>query len=433
MAVLIAAAASAVGENFFANSSCINSVKFLVIAFAVIAAAAATSISTEYLPPVDNNIELAESVDAPVEQGVLADDGYRYKTVRRLRLRHRRDVNELSNEYLPPVGEATQEVAIEAPAQESAVLADDGYRYKTVRRVIRRRRRDVNELSSEYLPPVGEATQEIAVETPLADDGYRYKTVRRVIRRRRDVSELSPEYLPPVAEVSQDIAIEAPVQESAALADDGYRYKTVRRVIRRRRDVNELSNEYLPPVGEATQEIAIEAPAQESAVLADDGYRYKTVRRVIRRRRRDVNELSNEYLPPVGEATQEIAIEAPAQESAVLADDGYRYKTVRRVIRRRRRDVNELSNEYLPPVGEATQEIAIEAPAQESAVLADDGYRYKTVRRVIRRRRRDVNELSSEYLPPVEQAVIDVPAEQTVVADDGYRYKTVRRLKYRRH
>ncbi|EDV95580.1 GH15700 [Drosophila grimshawi] len=197
--------------------------------------------------------------------------------------------------------------------------------------------------------------------------------------------------------------------------------------------INSVSNEYLPPVGEATQEIAIEAPAQESAVLADDGYRYKTVRRVIRRRRRDVNELSNEYLPPVGEATQEIAIEAPAQESAVLADDGYRYKTVRRVIRRRRRDVNELSNEYLPPVGEATQEIAIEAPAQESAVLADDGYRYKTVRRVIRRRRRDVNELSSEYLPPVEQAVIDVPAEQTVVADDGYRYKTVRRLKYRRH
>ncbi|KAH8302157.1 hypothetical protein KR044_003386, partial [Drosophila immigrans] len=456
--------------------------KFFVIAFAVIAAAAATSISTEYLPPVDNNLEVvAESIDAPIEQGVLSDDGYRYKTVRRLKLRHRRDVNELSNEYLPPVEvaateqfavetpvaedgyryktvrrvvrrrrddnelsneylppvqeEASQVVAIEAPVQESAVLADDGYRYKAVRRVIRRRR-DVNELSNEYLPPVQvAATEQVAIEAPvqesavLADDGYRYKTVRRVVRRRRDVNELANEYLPPVQEeASQVVAVEAPVQESAVLADDGYRYKTVRRVIRRRRDVNELSNEYLPPVQEeASQVVAIEAPVQESAVLADDGYRYKTVRRVIRRRR-DVNELSNEYLPPVQEeASQVVAIEAPVQESAVLADDGYRYKTVRRVIRRRR-DVNELSNEYLPPVEvAATEQFAVETP------VAEDGYRYKTVRRLVRRRR-DVSEIANEYLPPLEQTpIIDVPAEPTILADDGYRYKTVRRLKHRRH
>jgi len=148
----------------------------------VIAAAAATSISTEYLPPVDNNIEVvAESIDAPVEQGVLSDDGYRYKTVRRLKLRHRRDVSELpTSEYLPPVeGAATEEIAVETP------LADDGYRYKTVRRVIRRRR-DVNELpTAEYLPPAETAVIDVPAEpTILADDGYRYKTVRRLKLRR---------------------------------------------------------------------------------------------------------------------------------------------------------------------------------------------------------------------------------------------------------
>ncbi|EDW30291.1 GL17903 [Drosophila persimilis] len=191
-----------------------------------------------------------------------------------------------------------------------------------------------------------------------------------------------------------------------------YRYKTNKRVVirRHRRDVNELSNEYLPPVQEAV------APSNEylapavDTVLADDGYRYKTNKRVvIRRHRRDVNELSNEYLPPVQEAV------APSNEylapavDTVLADDGYRYKTNKRVvIRRHRRDVNELSNEYLPPVQEAV------APSNEyldsrcrhlSWLMM--AYCYKTNKRVgdpfvivvmsI--------ELSNEYLPSVQEAV----------------------------
>ncbi|XP_032586764.2 uncharacterized protein LOC6581372 [Drosophila mojavensis] len=416
--------------------------KFFVIAFAVIAAAAATSISSEYLPPVDNNLEVvAEPIDLPVDQGVLTDDGYRYKTVRRLKLRHRRDVNELpSAEYLPPVAEVAQDISFAAPI-ESAPLADDGYRYKTVRRLKLRHRRDVNELpSAEYLPPVAEVAQDISIaapieSAPLADDGYRYKTVRRLkLRHRRDVNELpSAEYLPPVAEVAQDISFAAPI-ESAPLADDGYRYKTVRRLkLRHRRDVSELpSAEYLPPVAEVAQDISFAAPI-ESAPLADDGYRYKTVRRLKLRHRRDVNELpSAEYLPPVAEVAQDISFAAPI-ESAPLADDGYRYKTVRRLKLRHRRDVNELpSAEYLPPVAEVAQDISIAAPI-ESAPLADDGYRYKTVRRLKYRKRRDVSEIVNEYLPPVEQAVIDVPAETPILADDGYRYKTVRRLKLRRH
>ncbi|XP_039963861.1 uncharacterized protein LOC120776870 [Bactrocera tryoni] len=441
--------------------------KLFVALFAVIAAVAAVDVpSNDYLPPTEA-VAFEQVAVEPQEAAVLADDGYRYKTVRRLKYRHRRDVNELpSNEYLPPVAVASAPVAVVEPQivdvpQESAVLADDGYRYKTVRRRKYRHRRDVSELpSNEYLPPVAVAQEQVVYEAPqesavLADDGYRYKTVRRLkYRHRRDVSELpSNEYLPPaasapVAVAEQQVFVEP--QESAALADDGYRYKTIRRrKYRHRRDVSELpSNEYLPPVAAAQEPVVFEAP-QESAVLSDDGYRYKTVRRLKYRHRRDVNELpSNEYLPPVASAP--VAVVEPQivdipQESAVLADDGYRYKTVRRRKYRHRRDVSELpSNEYLPPVASAPLAVAeaqVFVAPQESAVLADDGYRYKTVRRLKYRHRRDVSELpSNEYLPPAasapvaiaEQQVFVEPQESAVLADDGYRYKTQRRLKYRK-
>ncbi|XP_053956702.1 uncharacterized protein LOC128862222 isoform X1 [Anastrepha ludens] len=424
--------------------------KLFVACFAVFAVVAAVEVPTnEYLPPAE--VAGFEQVAVePQEAAVLADDGYRYKTVRRLKYRHRRDVSELpSNEYLPPVAVAEQQFVVEP--QESAVLANDGYRYKAVRRLKYRHRRDVSELpSNEYLPPVAVAEQQVVVEpqesAALADDGYRYKTVRRLkYRHRRDVSELpSNEYLPPALNVpvaaAEQVVVEP--QESAILGDDGYRYKAVRRLkYRHRRDVSELpSNEYLPPVALAEQQVVVEP--QESVALADDGYRYKTVRRLKYRHRRDVSELpSNEYLPPalnVPVAVAEQVVVEP-QESAVLGDDGYRYKTVRRLKYRHRRDVSELpSNEYLPPVAVADQQVVVEP--QESAALADDGYRYKTVRRLKYRHRRDVSELpSNEYLPPVasapvavaEQQVVVVPQESAVLGDDGYRYKAVRRLKYR--
>ncbi|XP_058988278.1 uncharacterized protein LOC131807213 [Musca domestica] len=458
---------------------------------------------SQYLPPAQEaTIEVAAPSNeylAPAavaeEQTVLADDGYRYKTVRRLRHRQRRDVSELS-QYLPPAQEATIEVAAPsneylapaAVAEEQTVLADDGYRYKTVRRLRHRQRRDVSELS-QYLPPAQEATIEVSTpsneylapaavaeeQTVLADDGYRYKTVRRLRhRQRRDVSELS-QYLPPAQEATIEVAAPsneylapaAVAEEQTVLADDGYRYKIVRRLRhRQRRDVSELS-QYLPPAQEATIEVSAPsneylAPAavtEEQTVLADDGYRYKTVRRLRHRQRRDVSELS-QYLPPAQEATIEVAAPsneylAPAAvvgEQTVLTDDGYRYKTVRRLRHRQRRDVSELS-QYLPPAQEATIEVAAPsneylapaAVAEEKTVLADDGYRYKTVRRLRHRQRRDVSELS-QYLPPAQEATIEVAApsneylapaavaeEQTVLADDGYRYKAVKKLKVRRH
>ncbi|XP_032574279.1 uncharacterized protein LOC6610793 isoform X1 [Drosophila sechellia] len=453
--------------------------KLFLVAFAVIAAAAADVShlpSNEYLPPVQEqqiiagptNEYLAPLEVQPAPAHELADDGYRYKTHKRVVVRrHRRDVNEPSNEYLPPFNAPSNEYLAPAQSAPETVLANDGYRYKTQKRVVtKRHRRDVSHLpSNEYLPPVQAAAP-------------------------------SNEYLPPVSAPVQ-VAAPAPAQVQFAapapvvveaepahdLADDGYRYKTNRRVVyrRHRRDVNELSNEYLPPVQEQqiiagpTNEYLAPlevqpAPAHE---LSDDGYRYKTHKRVVvRRHRRDLNEPSNEYLPPFNAPSNEYLAPAQSAPETVLANDGYRYKTQKRVVtKRHRRDVSHLpsneylppvqavapSNEYLPPVSAPVQvaapapaQVQIAAPVQLAAPapvvveaepaheLADDGYRYKTHRRVVyRRHRRDVNELSNEYLPPaeylapVENTVEAAPAH--VLADDGYRYKTHKRVLYRRN
>ncbi|KAH8333340.1 hypothetical protein KR067_000855, partial [Drosophila pandora] len=274
------------------------------------------------------------------------------------------DVSEIANEYLPPTEEVVadapvEEVPVEEASQDSAVLAADGYKYKTVRRLKYRQRRDVSEIANEYLPP----SEAVATEAPIEEA--------------------------PVEEASQD---------SAVLAADGYKYKTVRRLkYRQRRDVSEIANEYLPPSEEVAteapvEEVPIEEASQDSAVLAADGYQYKTVRRLKYRQRRDVSEIANEYLPPSEEVVadapvEEVPVEEASQDSAVLAADGYKYKTVRRLKYRQRRDVSEIASEYLPPTEEAAAAEPIEEVAQDSAVLGDEGYRYKTVRRLKLRHR----------------------------------------------
>uniref|UniRef100_A0A1I8Q155 Uncharacterized protein n=1 Tax=Stomoxys calcitrans TaxID=35570 RepID=A0A1I8Q155_STOCA len=430
-----------------------------------------SEIANEYLPPAEEEttteaVAEVKSAEEPQDSAVLGDNGYEYKTVRRLKYRQRRDVSEIANEYLPPAGEeATTEAVAELKSaeepQDSAVLGDNGYKYKTVRRLKYRQRRDVSEIANEYLPPAEEeATTEAVAEVKsaeepqnsavLGDNGYEYKTVRRLkYRQRRDVSEIANEYLPPAEEATTEAVAEVKTaeepQDSAVLGDNGYEYKTVRRLkYRQRRDVSEIANEYLPPAEEeATTEAVVEVKSaeepQDSAVLGDNGYEYKTVRRLKYRRRRDVSEIANEYLPPAEESTTEAVAEVKSaeepQDSAVLGDNGYEYKTVRRLKYRQRRDVSEIANEYLPPAEESTAE-----ESQDSVVLGDNGYEYKTVRRLKYRQRRDVSEIANEYLPPAEEstteAVAEVksaeePQDSAVLGDNGYEYKTVRRLKYR--
>ncbi|XP_034481969.1 titin [Drosophila innubila] len=411
-----------------------------------------SEIANDYLPPSEE-VATEAPVEAPVEEAVqdsavLGEDGYQYKTVRRLRYRQRRDVSEIANDYLPPSEEAVTEVPVEEVAQDSAVLAEDGYQYKTVRRQKYRQRRDVSEIANDYLPPSEEVAEEAPVEEVAQDsavvgeDGYQYKTVRRLkYRQRRDVSEIANDYLPPSEEAVTEVPVEEVAQDSAVLGENGYQYKTVRRLkYRQRRDVSEIANDYLPPSEEAVTEVPVEEVAQDSAVLAEDGYQYKTVRRQKYRQRRDVSEIANDYLPPSEEVAEEAPVEEVAQDSAVVGEDGYQYKTVRRLKYRQRRDVSEIANDYLPPSEEAVTEVPVEEVAQDSAVLGENGYQYKTVRRLKYRQRRDVSEIANDYLPPSEEvateAPVDAPVEEAaqdsaVLAEDGYQYKTVRRQKYR--
>ncbi|KNC21132.1 hypothetical protein FF38_10310 [Lucilia cuprina] len=393
--------------------------RIFVVAFAIIAVAASAAIDSplnEYLPPSEDTVtsDLTDNDDS----ALLADDGYRYKTLRRLKYRQRRDVSEIANEYLPPADEATEadaDLKSAEQSEESAVLGDNGYEYKTVRRLKYRQRRDVSEIDNEYLPPAEETSEAVA-----------------------ELKSIANEYLPPAEETTEAIAelksVEEP-EESAVLGENGYEYKTVRRSkYRQRRDVSEIANEYLPPAEGTTEAVAelksVEEPV-ESAVLGENGYEYKTVRRLKYRQRRDVSEIANEYLPPAEETTEAVAelksAEEP-EESAVLGENGYEYKTVRRLKYRQRRDVSEIANEYLPPAEETTEAVAelksAEEP-EESAVLGDNGYEYKTVRRLKYRQPEETTEAVGE-LKSVEE-----PEESAVLGENGYEYKTVRRLKYR--
>ncbi|XP_065354689.1 uncharacterized protein LOC135949152 [Calliphora vicina] len=444
--------------------------KFLLITATLLATTWAQSLTSEYLPPVEeysgassNAVETNFLENEPAHS--LADDGYRYKTVKRFRLRHRRDVSELSNSYLPPHAASAPAPVYSAPVETAPAPV--------------------------YSAPAATETYEVEASEPAPahsfdNDGYRYKSVKRYrLRRRRDVSELSNSYLPPHAASAPAPVYSAPVETAPAPV-------------------------YSAPAATETYEVEASEPAPAHS-FDNDGYRYKSVKRYRLRRRRDVNELSNSYLPPhaasapvgVYSAAAETApapvYSAPATTESYEVDasepiaahsfgnDGYRYKSVKRYRLRRRRDVSELSNSYLPPHAASAPAPAYSAPVETapapvySAPAAtesyeveasepiaahsfdNDGYRYKSVKRYRLRRRRDVNELSNSYLPPhaasasaqapaysapVETAPAPVysapaatetyeveasePAPAHSFGNDGYRYKSVKRYRLRR-
>ncbi|XP_058983392.1 uncharacterized protein LOC131804472 [Musca domestica] len=223
----------------------------LFIVFALVAAAAATHLSNEYLPPkVGGAVEsyAVETASAPVSYAAPAAvesyqveeaapahtfsdaDGYRYKTLRRRVIRRQR--RDVSNEYLPPVAvsESVPEYVNTAPTQsfetvEAApahTFSDaEGYRYKTHRRrVIRRQRRDV---SNEYLPPV--ATNN-AAQVATSYSGPAVATSY-------SAPAVATSYSAPAPAV-QTYEVESAAPAHTFSQADGYRYKTQRRRVIRR-------------------------------------------------------------------------------------------------------------------------------------------------------------------------------------------------------
>ncbi|XP_016965096.1 fibrous sheath CABYR-binding protein [Drosophila biarmipes] len=210
--------------------------------------------AVEYLPPAITeaallNAEPAEAelqaepaaLEADPEGTVLGDEGYEYRTVRRLKLRHRnrRDVSHLqpARQYLPP-SKSYLPPAQEAPAAPAAAPpADD------TEEVVSAAEPKVNR---EYLPPteaapVAEETTEAAaapeepadirvVDVPtvsgqLLQDGYHYQQPAEAPAQ---LKEAAAEYLPPVG--GEEVIVEGPAGgESAVLTSNGYQYRAIRR------------------------------------------------------------------------------------------------------------------------------------------------------------------------------------------------------------
>ncbi|KAH8408370.1 hypothetical protein KR215_004035, partial [Drosophila sulfurigaster] len=223
--------------------------------------------------------------------------------------RLRRDVSELVDasavDFVPPVTEYLPAAdVVDATEQPSAVLGDEGYEYRTVRRLKlrHRNRRDVSHLSTRYLPPPSKnylPPAAAALPTPAAPADDTEEVVSAV------EPKVAREYLPPAAEeVSTEAApvvaeTEAPAVEeqpepepepepeadvrvvdvpTAELRDDGYHYKQPEEMpVELKEAAPAAPQEYLPPLGD---DVVAEGPADgESAVFTKDGYQYRAIRR----------------------------------------------------------------------------------------------------------------------------------------------------------
>lgn len=278
-------------------------------------------------------------------------------------LRQRRDVSELSPpayEYLPPAVKFAIPAAVEtsnalplelddteidpevvAAPEETVVLGDNGYEYKTVRRLKYRSRtsRDVSHLAREYLPPSNDylpPKNAEAAETPVTEEEPQINEVAP--------PRIASEYLPPAAEETPQLDEDTVEVEAASAAP-------------------RVSTEYLPPNAEVV-ESEVE-PALEDQIVTDA----PTVA---------------ETEAPAAIVKSSIVEEAQEpEESAILAEDGYHYKQPKEVPTELKLDAIE---EYLPPVADESgvdgdDAIVVDGP-EESAILTKDGYHYRAVKRL---------------------------------------------------
>ncbi|XP_026847391.1 uncharacterized protein LOC6599770 [Drosophila persimilis] len=180
---------------------------------------------------------------------------------------------------------------------------------------------------------------------------------------RRDVSHLPLEYLPPVVlppVPSRDYL--PPVEEHAA---------TLNHVLQPPRDyLPPVNNEYLPPVvEEELQEAPVVTTEEEIAVETTAAPTTEAVTEA-----QTEPELESEA-EIVTEPVEVKALEH-IEESAVLLDDGYHYRTPQVVP-------NLLPvKEYLPPLDDNAVVEEIPEHEEDSSALLDDGYHYRSVKRL---------------------------------------------------
>lgn len=299
--------------------------------------------------------------------------------------RLRRDISEILseplNDYLPPVSEAAEPQNIylspvESVSEPAEPVAEE---IPTA---------EVN--SAVETEVVDAATEAVPDATVLGENGYEYRTVRKLrFRQRRDVSHLNLGYLPPVA---------APKLANSYLPPQLDVPEGIPQL--------KLANEYLPPVNEelpvkerTTEAVETEAPETEapttavptttteapttteaapveSAVFADDGYHYRTpavlpdlgLLPLVKVAEPGAAPAAVTKTEPLHEAEVETEPEAAVvQEPEPVEDTGA-------VI------AAEPERAYLPLLEEGVVEA--EGPDGETATLLDDGYHYRVVKRV---------------------------------------------------
>lgn len=197
---------------------------------------------TEYLPAIDDDAAATELPSA-----ALGEQGYEYRTVRRLKLRHRRDVSHLpANQYLPPQpsNRYLPPAPVPTPAAAAPVQADDTEEVVSAVEP---------KVAREYLPPVEEV--QVTTEAPVVET---------------EAPAVVEEVEQPVEEADVRV-VDVP---TGSLQADGYHYKQPNE---QPAELKEAAKEYLPPLG---ADVVAEGPADgESAVLTKDGYQYRAIRR----------------------------------------------------------------------------------------------------------------------------------------------------------
>ncbi|XP_075161638.1 uncharacterized protein LOC142234396 [Haematobia irritans] len=232
------------------------------------------------------------------------------------------------------------------PIEETAILGENGYEYKTVRKVVVRNRRDVSHLKLNYLPPF-------------------------------ESHQPSNEYLPPLSnDLTEETTLPAHEENQAAMITE---IPT---------EVPQPSNEYLPPhLQKETQEVkAKETPGPIKEYLPPQETESSSKPKVSEEVLSEPNETTT-LVPQEDDNSEIIESAEPQEDTAVLAEDGYHYKAPSEVPTELFSIQPEPIMENIPPSPEylapaSDDSVENEHPNNgESAALAEDGYRYRFVKR----------------------------------------------------
>ncbi|XP_012158007.1 fibrous sheath CABYR-binding protein-like [Ceratitis capitata] len=257
---------------------------------------------------------------------------------------------------------------VDKAVPETAVFGENGYEYRTVRKLRLRQRRDVSHLNLSYLPPVASPKLSNSYLPPHLD-----------VPEELPQFKISNEYLPPLSE-------ELPVEETATEVAETEATAT-----------EAPATEAPATEAPATEATATEAPATEapsttqapsttedvpveSAVFAEDGYHYRKPAVLPDLGFAPLVKVAEPDAAPESAPVAEVQPE-PVQEPEQAQEPESEVVQEPEIVQEPEQTiVAEPERAYLPPLEAGVVEA--EGPEDETAALLDDGYHYRVVKRV---------------------------------------------------